>query len=57
MTKTVGIILLLLGATSIAFGAEPIEPSKIPEIDPGSLVSALTLASAALLMIRRRSTK
>ena len=48
MGKTIGLLLLLVGVTGLAFGA------PVPEIDPGAGVSALALLSGALLVIRGR---
>jgi len=48
MTKFVGFALLLIGTAGVA-GAVP-----VPEIDPGSGMSALALLSGALLVIRAR---
>ena len=53
MNKTVGMILLLLGVVSVAVAGGN-SPFPAPEIDPGSAVSALTLVSGALLVIRGR---
>ena len=49
--KLVAMLLLGLGVAGLAF-ANPGVP--VPEIDPGSVVSALTLLSAALLLRGRR---
>ena len=49
--KLVGMLLLGLGVAGLAL-ANPGAP--VPEIDPGSVVSALTLLSAALLLRGRR---
>ncbi len=49
MAKYVGFALLLIGTAGIA-GATP----YVPEIDPGSGISALALLSGALLVLRAR---
>jgi hypothetical protein len=48
--KSVGMIGLLLGFSSLAFGAAV----TVPEISPVSGVSAIALLSGALLVIRGR---
>jgi hypothetical protein len=50
MAKYVGFALLLIGTAGIA-GATP---APVPEIDPGSGMSALALLSGALLVFRAR---
>jgi hypothetical protein len=51
MMRFAGTILLFLGVAGAALaGVHP----PAPEIDPGSAVSALTLLSGALLVIRGR---
>ncbi len=52
ITKTIGMTLLLLGASTLALAAPP--PTNAPEIDPGSAVSALALLSGTVLMVRSR---
>jgi hypothetical protein len=49
MTKYIGLALLLIATAGIA-GATP----AVPEIDPGSGMSALALLSGALLVLRGR---
>lgn len=49
--KFVGMMLLVAGMSSAAMAA------AVPEIDSGSSISALTLLSGALLVIRSRKTK
>jgi hypothetical protein len=49
MTKTIGLLLLLVGVTGLAFGG-----TVVPEIDPGAGVSALAVLSGAMLVIRGR---
>jgi hypothetical protein len=49
MTKYIGFALLLIGSASVALAVSP-----VPEIDPGSGMSALALLSGALLVIRAR---
>ena len=54
MTKLVAITLLLLGATTVALAGSPGFGADAPEIDPGSIVTGLTLLSGAVLLIRTR---
>ena len=49
--KSIGMVLLLLGASSFAFAS--LAPAA-PEISPASGVAALTLASGAILVTRGR---
>ena len=51
MQRTVGVFLLLIGVAGLAL-AVPNPP--VPEIDAGSAVNVLALASGALLVIRGR---
>jgi hypothetical protein len=51
MAKYVGVVLLLIGSASVALA------TPVPEIDPGSGMSALALLSGALLVIRARRNK
>ncbi len=48
--KLVGMILLVVGMSGVALAG-------VPEIDPGSGVSALALLSGALLVIKSRRKK
>ena len=48
--KSVGIVLLLVGMSSLAFAG----PVAAPEINPASGAGALALLSGALLVIRGR---
>jgi hypothetical protein len=50
VTKTVGMMLILLGLSGFAVAAV----LGAPEIDPGSASSALALLTGALLVIRGR---
>ena len=50
MTKTVGMMLILLGLSGLAVAAVGVAP----EIDPASASSALALLTGALLVIRGR---
>jgi hypothetical protein len=50
LTKFTGTILLLIGMAGFAFA----DGVQTPEIDPNAGVSALTLLSGALLVIRGR---
>lgn len=51
MTKYLGFALLLIGCAGVA-SAVP-----VPEIDPGSGMSALALLAGTLLVIRARRSK
>lgn len=51
MTKALGMLLLLVGASSFAMAA------TVPEVGAGSAGSALALLSGALLVIRGRRKK
>jgi hypothetical protein len=51
MTKAVGMLLLLVGASSFALAA------GVPEVGVGSAGSAIALLSGALLIIRGRRKK
>ena len=48
--KSVGMVLLLVGLSSLAIAGGNV----VPEISPASGVAALTLVSGALLVIRGR---
>jgi hypothetical protein len=48
--KSVGMVLLFVSLSGLAFAGEPIAP----EISPATGVAALTLVSGALLVIRGR---
>ena len=50
MTKTAGMILILLSLSGLAMAVV----QAAPEIDPGSASSALALLTGALLVIRGR---
>ena len=54
--KVCGFCLVMVAMTSVAQARTPAPPSGVPEIDPGSLLSAMTLLSGGLMMIvdRRR---
>lgn len=54
LTKIVATILLMIGATTVALAGGPSFGGDAPEIDPGSIVTGLTLFSGALLLIRNR---
>ena len=51
MRKVLGMALLLIGASAVVMA------TPVPEIDPGSGVSALALLSGALMFIRGRKKK
>ncbi len=55
--KACGLVVVLAAISSIAYAIPP--PPSTPEIDPGSMLSALTLLSGGLLLItdRRKSKK
>lgn len=44
----------MIGATTVALAGGPSFGGDAPEIDPGSIVTGLTLFSGALLLIRNR---
>ena len=50
MVKVLSIVLLGVGASAFAIGA-------VPEIDPGSGASALTLLAGAILLFRNKVSK
>jgi hypothetical protein len=52
MHKVLTIVLLSLGASSVVFAA-----TTVPEIDPGTGTSALTLLTGAILLIRNRKSR
>jgi LPXTG-motif cell wall-anchored protein len=51
--KTIGIALLLVGASGFALAG----PNRVPEIDPSAAVGGLVLLSGALLVFRARRKK
>jgi hypothetical protein len=53
MQKTIGMMLLFIGVSGVAMAI----PAPVPEIDPGTGVSALALLSGALLMMRHNRKK
>lgn len=56
--KACGLVVVLAAISGLSYaGAGP--PPSTPEIDPGSMLSALTLLSGGLLLItdRRKSKK
>jgi len=54
MTKTVGVMLLVMGMSQYAVAALV---TTVPEINPESALAALTLLSGALLVLRGRQRK
>jgi hypothetical protein len=52
--KSIGMVLLLVGASSFAFASGPL---AAPEINAASGTAALTLLSGAVLVIRGRRKK
>jgi len=48
VNKCLGMVLLMLGASSFAFAV------AAPEIDPGSAGSAFAMVAGALLIVRAR---
>jgi hypothetical protein len=50
--KLVGMFLLLVGVAGAALGGYV--GTAVPEMDPGSLTSALALVSGSLLVIKSR---
>lgn len=53
MTKTIGMVLLLIGLSGLALAGG----TNVPEIDSGSAVAAIALFSGALLVLRARRKK
>ena len=55
--KACGLVVVLAALSTGAYAIPP--PPATPEIDPGSMLSALTLLSGGLLLItdRRKSKK
>jgi hypothetical protein len=53
MKRVVVVCSILLGCAAFAL-ANPGPPGAVPEIDPGSIVSASALIGSALIMMRRR---
>jgi hypothetical protein len=51
VAKVLTVVLLGLGASTFVFGV------TVPEIDPGSGASALTLLTGVILLIRNRASK
>jgi hypothetical protein len=51
--KILGQLILFAGAASVAFGGG----QSVPEIDPGSAVSAIALATGSILILRSRLRK
>jgi hypothetical protein len=51
--KFAGMVLLLMGLSSLVMGAAP----AVPEISPATGVSALALLGGAALVIRSRSKR
>jgi hypothetical protein len=51
MHKVLTIVVLGLGASSVVTAAQ------VPEIDPGTGTSALTLLTGAILLIRNRKSR
>ncbi len=51
MRKLVGVMLLSLSATAVAFGAARV---SAPELDPASAMAALTLLGGGLAVLRGR---
>ncbi|MGC8639404.1 MAG: hypothetical protein ACP5XB_05945 [Isosphaeraceae bacterium] len=49
LARTLGLILILAGMTSFARADE-----QVPEIDPGSMASALTLLCGGVLILTGR---
>ena len=52
MKKTIGMMLLVIGAAGSAMAG-----TVVPEIDPGSVGSAVALLGGGLLVIRSRRNK
>jgi hypothetical protein len=54
MHKVLGVMLLSLSATAVAFGAARV---TAPELDPASAMAALTLLGGGLAVLRGRRKK
>jgi len=55
VVKTFALFLLLAAAASFAFAGDPIDGAHgVPEIDAGSLASALTLLTGGVLLLTDR---
>jgi len=52
MQRALGMLLVVAGLSSVAFGSWT--PTAVPEVDGMSAMSALTLLSGAVLVIRSR---
>jgi hypothetical protein len=54
MRNVAAALLLVLGSTVVAFA---VPTAGVPEIDPGSIVTASALLGSALLMMKRRAKR
>jgi hypothetical protein len=55
LRKLIGLSLVVAAMTSLAHAGAPAPcPTTVPEIDPGSMLSALTLFSGGLLVMTDR---
>lgn len=52
--KAAGALLVLTAVAGSAIAGGPLPPTAVPEIDPGSAVSALALLSSGVLMLTDR---
>ncbi|MGO9931949.1 MAG: hypothetical protein ACLPV8_09065 [Steroidobacteraceae bacterium] len=52
-TQALSVAILLFGATGVAI-AQECPPAQAPEIDPASMVAALTLLGGGLAVLRSR---
>jgi hypothetical protein len=52
--RPLGLVLVLAGCAQTAFA---LGPPNVPEIDPGSVASALTLAAGGVLLLTDRIRK
>jgi len=52
MQKLLGVLMLSLSATAVAYGAARVVAA--PELDPASAIAALTLLSGAVAVLRSR---
>lgn len=51
---TLALALIVAALTSVSYAGGP--PPNAPELDPGSMMSALTLLTGGLVLVGRRRT-
>ena len=61
LRRTFGLCLVMVAVASVAQGRTPAppQPGVVPELDPGSVLSAMTMLGGGFMMItdRRRRAK